>query len=55
MNLPEIDLSQLKVIGWHGEFGMNWEEGTYWGDCPDCDEECLYDQEGQPTSIHRGQ
>jgi len=47
-------LGNFKAIGWHSAFGSGLAKGIYWAKCPDCGEECVYTEDGKPTTYHRG-
>jgi hypothetical protein len=51
---PVLELDKAKAIGWFSPFGSELLNGYYWADCPDCDEECAFSPEGEPTQVHRG-
>lgn len=51
--IPTIDLKKFRPIGWYSQLGSNLVGGHYWGQCPQCNEECVFTPEGVPTAMHK--
>lgn len=53
MTVVTDTLSRFTPIGWSSPFGYKLAEGYYWGQCPNCAEECIFTPTGIPTATHR--